>query len=233
MQRIRTFLEDIGWVRLALGLVVLAALAGGWLLATRSLSVTPAAVRATLAGLGVWGGVALVLALAAVLVVPVVPASLLQIGAGLAYGPIWGLLAASIADVLGASAGYWIARRWGDRLLRRWLKPETHAALKRMAGRISWRTVMLLRLLPGPAYPLVSFAAGAAPLRFGAFTVSSLLGVLPGLVLLVIAGDLALRSPLLAFAVTAALVGSLAVAGRLLRTGELEEAERVSDAPGS
>jgi len=77
------------------------------------------------------------------------------------------------------------------------------------------------------------FAAGAAPLRFGAFTVSSLLGVLPGLLLLVIAGDLALRSPLLAFAVTAALVGSLAVAGRLLRTGELEEAERVSDAPGS
>ncbi len=67
--------------------------------------------------------------------------------------------------------------------------------------------------------------------------------MLPGLVLLVYAGDLALRSPLLAFVVTVAFVGSLALAGRMLgghtpeqsggiHTPEQNEAAETQSDPG-
>ncbi len=221
MQRIRSLMSSWTPRRLAVGALALGILGSGWLLVTRGLDLSPAAVRTMLADLGVWGPLALVAGLSAVLVVPIVPASLLQIGAGLAFGPLLGLIAVCVADILGASAGYWIARAWGDALLARWLA----------------------RLIPGPAYPLVSFAAGASPLGFGAYLAGSFLGVLPGLVLLVYAGDLALRSPLLAFVVTVAFVGSLALAGRMLgghtpeqsggiHTPEQNEAAETQSDPG-
>ena len=76
-------------------------------------SLTPESMRSILASLGIWGPVVLVLGLAFLLVIPVLPATLLQIGAGLAFGPIPGLVYTMIADGLGASIGFWIARRWG------------------------------------------------------------------------------------------------------------------------
>jgi uncharacterized membrane protein YdjX (TVP38/TMEM64 family) len=205
---------------LLLAALLLAAVAGLWLLRASGAALSPETIRALLAELGPWGPALLIVALAAVLVVPAVPATVLQIGAGLAFGPLLGLLYIVAADLLGATAGFWIARRWGRSLLERRLAPETQARLQRLAGRMSWRSVMLLRLLPGPAYPLVSLAAGYSALGFWSYTLASLAGVLPALALLVLAGDLVTRSPLLAFALVAALLGSLALAARLVRAPE-------------
>jgi uncharacterized membrane protein YdjX (TVP38/TMEM64 family) len=215
-----------GWARLLIPrrivlLVALVLLAGAALLALRTsgAALTPEGVRAALADLGPLGPLALMLALAAALVVPVIPATLFQVGAGLAFGPPLGLLYVVLADVLGASVGFWLARRWGRSLLDRRLDPQARAQLNRLAGHMSWRSVMLLRLLPGPAYPLVSFAAGYSPISFRIYTIASLAGVLPALALLVLAGDLVTRSPLLAFALVAVLVGGLALIGRFVRMG--------------
>ncbi len=196
----------------------LALLALGVLVAWRltGATVNPAAVRATLADLGMWGPAALILVLAALLVIPVFPASALQIGAGLAFGPWVGLVSVTLADILGASAGFCIARRWGRPVVDRRLSPDTRAVLDRLTRRMDWRGVILLRLIPGPAYPLVSLAAGYSPLGYRRYLLSSLAGVLPGLALLVLAGDLAQGSPLLAAAIVVLLVLSLIVAGRFL-----------------
>jgi uncharacterized membrane protein YdjX (TVP38/TMEM64 family) len=205
---------------LLLAALALAAALGLWLLRASGAVLNPEAIRGELARLGAWGPAALVVALAAVLVAPVVPATVLQLAAGLAFGPALGLLYVLLADLLGASAGFWLARRWGRTLLERRLSPELRARVARLAGRMSWRGVMLLRLLPGPAYPLVSFAAGYSPLSFRAYTLASLAGVLPSLALLALAGDMATRSPLLAFAIVAALLGGLALAARLFSKAE-------------
>lgn len=206
-------------VLLALLLLILAA-AGLWLLRTTGAAFSPAAIREALVPLGGWGPVALIVLLACVLVVPVIPATVLQIGAGLAFGPPLGLLYVLLADVLGASAGFWLARRWGHSVLDKRLSPATQATLERLTKRMTWRGVLLLRLLPGPAYPLVSLAAGYSPLTFVPYTLASFAGVLPSLALLVLAGDLVTTSPLLAFGLVVLLVAGLALAGRLLKLGE-------------
>ncbi len=197
--------------------LVLAQLANG--------NINPAAARDVLARLGGWAPAALIAVLAGVLVVPIIPASVFQIGAGLFFGPFLGLVCVLIADALGASVGFWLARYWGKSLLARWLSPATQTKLENLTKRITWRGVILLRLLPGPTYPLVSFAAGHSPMNYGQYLLASLIGVFPGLVLLVFAGDLAQQSPLLAFALVALLIGGLVVASRWLDRKPREEKE--------
>jgi uncharacterized membrane protein YdjX (TVP38/TMEM64 family) len=183
---------------------------------TTSTTLSPMLIRTTLAELGVWAPLALIVALAGVLVVPLIPASLLQISAGLAFGPWMGLVYVLVADVLGASIGFALARYWTKSLLIRFLSPKTQTSLSALTGRISWRGVIILRLLPGPVYPLVSLAAGYSSLRYAQYLAASLLGVLPGLALLVLAGDLAASSPILAFAVVVLLIVGLVVLSRLV-----------------
>lgn len=221
MRRMRYYQRLRGAItprRLLLGLLVLLVAAGGlWLLRASGAALSPTTIRELLRSLGLWGPLLLVFWLAAILVVPIVPASVLQLGAGLAFGPWLGLALVLLADLLGASTGFLLARRWGTAALSRLLPADAVAATERLAGRMQWRGVVLLRLLPGPAYPLVSFAAGLSTLGFWHYTLASLLGVLPALALLVFAGDLVTSSPLLASALVVALVGSLALAGMLLR----------------
>ncbi len=213
----RELRRQFTWRRV--GLVVallLLILAGLAVLRFTGATITTAMIRSGLEQLGIWGPLVLIVGLASILVVPIIPASILQIGAGLAFGPWLGLLYATLADVLGASAGFWLARRWGKSVLERHLSPSVHARLIALTHRMNWPMVVLLRLLPGPAYPLVSFAAGYSKLSYLRYISASLTGIFPALVLLVLAGDLVESSPLLAFALVVLLIGSLALAGRLL-----------------
>ena len=93
----------------------------------------------------------------------------------------------------------------------------TQSQLANLTERISWRGVILLRLLPGPAYPLVSFASGFSSISYPTYIVASIIGVFPGLALLVLAGDLVESSPVLAFALVALVLVGIVIAGRGLR----------------
>ncbi|MBA3944711.1 MAG: VTT domain-containing protein [Herpetosiphonaceae bacterium] len=205
---------------LVLVVVLLVGLVGVWVLRLSSTLLSLAMVRQQLHQLGPWGPLALILGLATLLVIPVIPATLLQVGAGLAFGPVAGLFYVLVADVLGATIGFALARRWGAGAVSRWLSTTTEAQLGRLVRRISWHSVMLLRLLPGPAYPLVSLAAGLAQMRFSRYILASFCDVLPSLALLVLAGDLVTRSPWLAFGLVVVLVLSLALLGRLIAPPE-------------
>lgn len=203
--------------RLVIGVaLVLVAGAAFWLFRTSGTLLNPVFIRDTALSLGLFGPLALIGALALLLVAPVAPAAVLQIGAGLAFGPVAGFCYTLLADLIGASAGFWLARRWGRSVIEPRLSPAMREQVERLAQRVTWRSVMLLRLLPGPAYPLVSFAAGYSRLHFGAYTLASLAGAAPALALLAFAGDLVTHSPLLAFGLVALLVGAMAVAGRWL-----------------
>jgi uncharacterized membrane protein YdjX (TVP38/TMEM64 family) len=210
---------------LVLALVVMAVLGLVVLLRLSGADLQPVAVSDLLRGLGdgrggVWSVVApviLIVALAAVLVVPVLPALIFQVGSGLAFGPGVGFVYAVLADVLGASLGFWLARRWGMLSLQRWLKPPTIARIEGLARRLNWQSIVLLRLLPGPAYPLVSFAAGISQLSFRRYLAASFVGVVPSLALLAFAGDIAATSWWLAAVIVVVFVASMALVGRLLK----------------
>lgn len=180
----------------------------------------PEAVRDALLRLGPFGPLVHVGLLAGVLTVPVVPATIFQIAGGWAFGKGLGFVSTMLGDALGAALGFMVARRWGDRVLRRWLSPESLARIHRLAGRMSWRSVMVLRLLPGPAYTMVSLAAGISPLRFWPYLGGSVVGVAPWIALLVLAGDIGRSNPLIGLAIVVGIVLLAVVLGRVARRDE-------------
>jgi len=107
-----------------------------------------------------------------------VPRTLFCIAAGIVFGVWWGLLWASLAGVVGAVAGFAIARYLHAALFerRRWTKLT---ALLDRASRGGWRTVTLIRLVPVIPHSLANYAFGLTRVRLGDYALGSLLGQLP------------------------------------------------------
>ena len=190
-------------------------LAGLWWL-RHYIDLTPSGIRTLIAPLGWWGAVVLSMSIAAILVVPVVPATIAQVGAGLLYGPWLGFVVVMAGDILGAMIGFVVARRWGRRnpLYQR-LSEAEQAAFNQLCAQITPVRVLLLRVLPGPAYTMVSLAAGCGDIVWWRYLLASILGVTPALALLTLAGDLSTSQPLLAGFLGIAVVGLMVVLNKV------------------
>ena len=168
------------------------------IVARQYVELTPQGLRALLQPFGWWGGVILVGFIAAVLVVPIIPATILQVGAGVIFGPWFGFGLTLLADGIGAFIGFGLARRWGKAVIRTKLNADEQVAFDELCQRITPIQIIVLRILPGPAYTVVSFAAGCSTMEWWRYLFFSVLGVVPALAMLTIAGDLSTSNPWLA-----------------------------------
>lgn len=205
--------------RRLLWLAVLAVVALAVLWWLRSvIDLTPSGMRTLLAPLGGWGALIVVVGIAVILVVPVVPATVLQVGAGLVFGPWLGFGLTLLGDLIGALVGFAIARRWGHQVVRTRLSAAEQGAFDDLCVRITPTGMLLLRVLPGPAYTLVSFAAGCSSMPWWQYLLGSLLGVAPGLLVLTVAGDLSTSNPGLAIGIAVGFVLLMVGISRMVRS---------------
>jgi len=205
--------------RRLLWLAVLAVVALAVLWWLRSvIDLTPSGMRTLLAPLGGWGALIVVVGIAVILVVPVVPATVLQVGAGLVFGPWLGFGLTLLGDLIGALVGFAIARRWGHQVVRTRLSAAEQGAFDDLCVRITPTGMLLLRVLPGPAYTLVSFAAGCSSMPWWQYLLGSLLGVAPGLLVLTVAGDLSTSNPGLAVGIAVGFVLLMVGISRIVRS---------------
>ena len=205
--------------RRLLWLAVLAVVALAVLWWLRSVvELTPTGMRTLLAPLGGWGALIVVMGIAVILVVPVVPATVLQVGAGLVFGPWLGFGLTLLGDVIGALVGFASARRWGHQVVRTRLSAPEQGAFDDLCVRITPTGMLLLRVLPGPAYTLVSFAAGCSSMSWWQYLLGSLLGVAPGLLVLTVAGDLSTSNPGLAVGIAVGFVLLMVGISRIVRS---------------
>ena len=200
-----------------LALLAVVALAVLWWLRS-VVDLTPTGMRTLLAPLGGWGALIVVMGIAVILVVPVVPATVLQVGAGLVFGPWLGFGLTLLGDVIGALVGFAIARRWGHQVVRTRLSAPEQGAFDDLCVRITPTGMLLLRVLPGPAYTLVSFAAGCSSMSWWQYLLGSLLGVAPGLLVLTVAGDLSTSNPVLAVGIAVGFVLLMVAVSRIVRS---------------
>jgi uncharacterized membrane protein YdjX (TVP38/TMEM64 family) len=143
---------------------------------------------------------------------------------GLLFGPIVGALLSIVADLIGGTACYLLARSagraWIARLLER--RPRASRIVELLAVRRGAVAVAVLRVCPVAHYTLVSYAAGLSGVRPASFLLGTGVGLLPGAIIYPIAGDAALRPGRPAFLialglVAVMLVATLLVARRILR----------------
>jgi uncharacterized membrane protein YdjX (TVP38/TMEM64 family) len=116
------------------------------------------------------------------------PVSPLAYGAGAVFGVIRGTLFVWIASIIGASAGYYLARSAWSGVARR-LLGRFHGRLRELRHGNVFLTSMRLQLLPIMPFGIFNYGAGVAHLPFLPFLAGTAVGILPGTVASVYVGE--------------------------------------------
>ena len=107
-----------------------------------------------------------------------VPRTVLAVTAGLMFGMGWGLVWAAAGSVLGAVAGFCVARYLNSGIV----DLDCHSTIGPILDGIrrgGWRSVALLRLVPVIPHSLANYALGLTPMRLSPYAFGSLVGQLP------------------------------------------------------
>jgi uncharacterized membrane protein YdjX (TVP38/TMEM64 family) len=139
---------------------------------------------------GTWGVATFAVAYV-VFTVFLLPGSILTLGAGFLYGPLWGTLLVSPVSVAGATLAFLLSRGWARHWAkRRFVQSPRLAAVDRAIAERGWLTVFLLRLSPVFPFSLLNYALGLTEVRLSSYVGASFLGMLPGTLLYVYLGSL-------------------------------------------
>jgi phospholipase D1/2 len=115
---------------------------------------------------------------------------LVLIGATLvALGPLLGFVCAAVGTLLAAGVTFAMGRAIGRRPLRRWLGARAQQLESQLEGR-GIVTVALLRKVPIAPFTIVNMLIGASGLPFREFIAGTAIGMLPGIAVFALVGDL-------------------------------------------
>jgi uncharacterized membrane protein YdjX (TVP38/TMEM64 family) len=137
---------------------------------------------------GAWGAVwfGLVYVVSTILFVP---GSILTLGAGAIYGPVWGTILISLASTTGAACAFLVGRYVARDQVQAWIqKKPRFAALDEAVARKGGWIVFLLRLSPVFPFNLLNYALGLTGVRFSKYLMASWVGMIPGTIAYVLIG---------------------------------------------
>ena len=139
---------------------------------------------------GVWGAL-LFVAIYIAATVMLIPGSILTLGAGFVYGPLWGTLLFSPASVMGAFIAFSLARgRLRPRVEDKVQGNTRFQAVDKAVGDQGFKIVTLLRLSPVFPFVFLNYALGLTRVRRSRYILASFLGMLPGTFLYTYLGSL-------------------------------------------
>ncbi len=166
------------WMKVGVFVVLVAGL--GWLMKLLGLDVTkltPERIGQFVRSFGVWAPL-VYLAGYGQPIVPL-PASIMTITGGLAFGPVWGSLAALTGATIRASTEFLVARLLGRDAVAKLLKGKV-ASLDQKLGENSFKAVLLIRLIPNLPFDVQNYGLGFSRVRFWPYVIASFIGILPG-----------------------------------------------------
>lgn len=144
------------------------------------------------------------------------PDALLAIAGGMVFGLIPGVIYTMVGAACGATLAFMIARLAGNTAIRRF---ENHNLKKvqNLLPRNGFWIVLYLRLIPLIPFDIISYGAGLTPIKYRDFILSTLLGIIPGVLVYVNLGDKSLSIGSTDFYVAIALLIGLASLAWILK----------------
>ncbi len=174
----------------------------------------------------VWAGLGFVLVFA-IGTLAFFPKPVLNVAAGVFFGIPAGLVLAVAGTTLGAVLAFALGRGLGREALQPFLRGKVLGVLDRRLTEQGFRSVFLLRVVPGVPFQAVNFAAAFSGVRLRSFAAATALGVLPGTAAYVVAGSSASSPTSPAFLISAGVMVALAV----LTLGSMWRSRRAITAP--
>jgi uncharacterized membrane protein YdjX (TVP38/TMEM64 family) len=166
-------------IKVAVLLVLAGAVTAIWFSPVRSY-LTMEHIRAFVERLrGLWYGPLAFIGVFAVSCVLALPASVFVIAAGFIWGGLLGGIYSMIGGLLGAIASFYVGRFVGEGLLDRFGKIGRAAA--RQVDHAGFKSMLILRFIPGIPFAVLNYGAGVAGVRFRDYFFSTLLGIGPAM----------------------------------------------------
>lgn len=125
------------------------------------------------------------------------PVTILNVATVFTFGPIRGNAYGLAGWLASAALGYAIGRAFKHKLFHRFAGPRIDRLLEQAAGH-GFLAVLTMRLLPVAPFTLVNIFIGTIPIRFRHFIMASVVGRIPGIIVLTFAGlqlEQVLRNP--------------------------------------
>ncbi|MFH1650081.1 MAG: TVP38/TMEM64 family protein [Candidatus Woesearchaeota archaeon] len=146
----------------------------------------PAAMKALVLSVGVYGPLILMLFQVAQVVVPFIPGLVLHAASGAIYGWFLGAVYNIIGILIGSLMAFWLSRKFGRQFVARFIKEHDLAHFDSMFATRGWMTILIAQLIPIIPSDVVCFAAGLTVVRFRVFA-------------LITALTLAIKAPIVSF----------------------------------
>ncbi len=140
-------------------------------------TLTPQAISREVQSFGAWAPAIYLLAYGQP-IVPL-PASLMTITGGLAFGPLWGAMAALCGATIRACSEFLVARLLGRETVAKLLQGKI-AQLDQRLGANAFQAVLLIRLIPNLPFDVQNYGLGFSSVRFVPYALASVLGMFPG-----------------------------------------------------
>ncbi|WP_373188014.1 TVP38/TMEM64 family protein [Halopseudomonas sp.] len=199
--------------RMAVVILVLAALAGAWwLLQILGMpgSFSPEVLSVWLKSQGRVGPLLLMLLMVIAVIVGPIPTLPVSATAGLVFGVLSGTAIAASGALIGAMAAFWIVRFLGrEAICKRF--PDNPVLARDGSQRFLTITIFLTRLIPVFSFALISYAAGVTAIHAWRFAAATLIGMLPMTFVFAGLGNTFMLHPVLTvlagLAILAAMVG--------------------------
>ena len=138
----------------------------------------PDFIVSQLASLGSWAPVVFIGLMVLAVVVSPIPSLPLDIAAGIAFGPFWGMVYAVTGAEIGAILSFLIGRALGREVLGRLFKTNV-TFCEKCSDHHLLGLVFVARLLPIFSFDIISYGAGLTKMSLKAFAIATLFGMLP------------------------------------------------------
>ncbi|MFG3257691.1 TVP38/TMEM64 family protein [Streptomyces sp. NPDC048172] len=170
-----------------------------------------------------------------------VPRPVLNLAAGALFGASAGTVSATAGTVVGAGIAFGLGRVLGQDALRPLLRARMLKAVDRMLSRHGFRSMLLIRLMPGVPFAASNYGAAVSRMGWSAFLAATALGSVPNTAAYVIAGSTAASPTSPVFLASSGFIALSAVAGgvvawrkrRHLRAPHAEEQHDADPAPAA
>jgi uncharacterized membrane protein YdjX (TVP38/TMEM64 family) len=131
--------------------------------------------------LGHWGVFALLAMQVLQIVIAFIPGELVQVAAGLLYGPWWGTLIILVGCVLSSALIFVLVRKLGAPFVRDMVGEEHLESFRRFeaTGKLDW-IVFILFLIPGLPKDTFAYLVPLTDMSMGRFLLLSTVGRIPG-----------------------------------------------------
>lgn len=180
---------------------------------------------------GVWAPIVFILIKASTIVIAPLNGTFLYIISAPLFGFGLGLVYSWIGDLVGAVIAFWLARRFGQRVVHSLLSPKLIKLLDSVLYYVeNWKRLAFARLIFSSITEVVSYGAGLSKIAFTQYVVVTAVWEFISVIPYVFIGDMVQDSPVwltISLAVGAPVIGILGLA--YLRKAE-QRRKRVNDA---